>query len=117
MPKTSKSASNAKFLENNSLFNREVFPFLDIPHSHFRGCPNPPDVDIQEFTAVPLHKQLVGAQIDGVSLDNATLLQRQYDDEFGVIDPASDIHTDPHLLTDALMRRERDNKIASLPKE
>lgn len=116
MPKVSKSASNAKSRKNNSLFNREAFPFIDMPHSHFRGCPNAPDVDTQEFTAVPLHKQLVGAQVDGVSLDNATLLQRQYDDEFGVVDPASDIHTDPHMLQDALMRRELDSKIASLPK-
>ena len=117
MPKVSKSALNAKSAKNNSLFNREAFPFIDMPHSHFRGCPNAPDVDTQEFTAVPLHKQLVGAQIDGVSLNNTTLLQREYDDEFGVVDPASDIHTDPHMLQDALMRRELNNKIASLPKE
>lgn len=110
MPKVTKSALNAKFRKNNSLFNSEAFPFIDMPHVHYRGCPNPRSVDTQEFSAVPLFKQLVGAQIDGVSLDNATLLQRQYDDEFGVVDPASDIHTDPHLLTDALMRRELNNK-------
>lgn len=117
MPKTPKSVIEAKSRRNNSFVDTSAYPFLDLPHSHFRGCADGPDVDVQQFTAVPLHKSLVGAQIDGVSLDHSTLLQRQYDDEFGVVDPASDIHTDPHLLQDALMRRELDNKIASLPKE
>ena len=63
--------------------------------------------------AVPLHKMLVSMQIDGISIENAPLLQRQYDEEFGDVDPASDIHTDVHLLQDALMRKARDNKVAT----
>lgn len=66
--------------------------------------------------ATPLHKMLVSAQIDGVSIENAPLLQRQYDDEFGQVDPASDIHTDVHLLQDSLMRQARDNKVATAMK-
>lgn len=57
--------------------------------------------------AEPLGRVLVGQQVDGVSLNNGSLLNRQYDDEFGKVDPASDIHTDPHLLQDALMRDYR----------
>lgn len=57
--------------------------------------------------AVPLGRQLVGQQLDGVNLSNGSLLNRQYDDEFGKVDPASDIHTDHHLLQDALMRDYR----------
>lgn len=57
--------------------------------------------------AEPLGRVLVGQQVDGVSLNNGSLLNRQYDDEFGKVDPASDIHTDPHLLHDALMRDYR----------
>lgn len=59
------------------------------------------------FFAEPLGRQLVGQQVDGVNLNNASLLSRQYDDEFGVVDPASDIHTDALLLQDALMRDYR----------
>ena len=56
-------------------------------------------------SAVSLGKMLHSYQIDGVSLNSTTLLSRQYDDDYGSVDPASDIHTDPHLLMDALMRR------------
>lgn len=61
---------------------------------------------LQQF-AVPLGRQLVGQQLDGVNLANGSLLNRQYDNEFGNVDPASDIHTDQHLLQDALMRNYR----------
>lgn len=61
---------------------------------------------LQQF-AVPLGRQLVGQQLDGVNLSNGSLLNRQYDDEFGVVDPASDIHTDHHVLQDAMMRDYR----------
>ena len=61
---------------------------------------------LQQF-AVPLGRQLVGQQLDGVNLNNGSLLNRQFDDEFGVVDPACDIHTDTHLLQDSLMRNYR----------
>lgn len=61
---------------------------------------------LQQF-AVPLGRQLVGQQLDGVNLNNGSLLNRQYDDEFGIVDPACDIHTDTHMLQDALMRDYR----------
>lgn len=66
-----------------------------------------PPVDKMTQFAEPLGRTLVGQQIDGVNLNPGSLLSRQYDDEFGRVDPASDIHTDPHLLQDALMRDYR----------
>lgn len=66
--------------------------------------------------AVPLGRQLVGQQLDGVNLSNGSLLNRQYDDEFGKVDPASDIHTDHHLLQDALMRDYRTSLSNQTPK-
>lgn len=50
-------------------------------------------------------KMLHSFSVDGVSTAGNSLLSRQYDDAKGAVDPASDIHTDPHLLRDALMRR------------
>lgn len=61
--------------------------------------------------AEPLGRVLVGQQVDGVSLNNGSLLNRQYDEEFGKVDPACDIHTDSHLLQDALMRDYRTSLI------
>lgn len=114
MPKTTKNATDAKFAKINSMeiVNRDEYPWLDLPRCHNYGVPSPPDDFVEQTTcAVPLFKQLVGAQIDGVSVNNSSLLQRQYDEEFGVVDPASDIHTDSHILADALMRRSLDDKI------
>ena len=96
------------------IVDRNQYSWLDLPHCHNYGVPSPPDDFVQQTTcAVPLFKQLVGAQIDGVSVNSSSLLQRQYDDDFGVVDPASDIHTDSHLLADSLMRRSLDDKIIS----
>lgn len=87
--------------------------YLDLPRIVRPSvCPERNEPEKLTFCAIPLSKQLVGAQLDGVSLNNSSLLQRQYDEEFGVVDPASDIHTDAHLLQDALMR----NYVKSLTK-
>lgn len=59
----------------------------------------------QERASRSIGKMLHSFSVDGVSLSNSGLLQRQYDDARGAVDPASDIHTDKHLLMDALMRR------------
>lgn len=45
--------------------------------------------------------------IDGVRSNAARLLQNQYDDAFGAVDPLSNIHTDRFELADALMRDGR----------
>lgn len=66
-----------------------------------------PEVSMMTRFAEPLGRTLVGQQVDGVNLNPGSLLSRQYDDEFGKVDPASDIHTDPHLLQDAMMRNYR----------
>ena len=55
-----------------------------------------PEVSRMTRYAEPLGRTLVGQQVDGVNLNPGSLLSRQYDDEFGKVDPASDIHTDPH---------------------
>lgn len=68
-----------------------------------------PEVARMTRFAEPLGRTLVGQQVDGVNLNPGSLLSRQYDDEFGKVDPSSDIHTDPHLLQDAMMRNFRTN--------
>ena len=79
--------------------------YLDLPRIQRKSlCPDRNEPEKLTFSAVPLSKQLVGAQLDGVSINSSSLLQRQYDESFGEIDPASDIHTDVHLLQDALIR-------------
>lgn len=52
-------------------------------------------------------------QLDGVDGSTHQLFKGQYDDAFGSFDPASDIHTDRHLLQDALMRRAYNDKMSS----
>lgn len=87
-----------------------------------RGCPimverpcmiERPETPRMSQFAEPLGRTLVGQQLDGVNLNPGSLLSRQYDDEFGKVDPASDIHTDSHLLQDALMRNYMDNLLTS----
>lgn len=61
----------------------------------------------EEFTRPcrSIGKMLHSFSVDGVSTAGNSLLSRQYDDAKGAVDPASDIHTDPHLLRDSLMRK------------
>lgn len=54
--------------------------------------------------------------IDGVKSNAARLLQNQYDDTYGTVDPLSDIHTDRFELADALMRDGR-KSLAETTKE
>lgn len=83
-------------------------PLCGRPVMVKRGCNvERPALDKMTRFAEPLGRTLVGQQIDGVNLNPGSLLSRQYDDEFGKVDPAADIHTDSHLLQDALMRSYR----------
>lgn len=43
-------------------------------------------------------------QVDGVDDSSAMLFKGQYDEAYGDFDPACDIHTDPLLFRDQLMR-------------
>lgn len=87
-------------------------PLCGRPVMVKRGCNiERPSVDKMTRFAEPLGRTLVGQQVDGVNLNTGSLLSRQYDDEFGRVDPASDIHTDPHLLQDALMRDYRNGLV------
>lgn len=52
-------------------------------------------------------------QLDGVDGSTHQLFKGQYDDAFGTLDPASDIHTDRHLLQDALMKKAYEAKMTS----
>lgn len=63
-------------------------------------------LDVQPRPACTMGRKLHNAMVDGVRLGASSLLAGQFDDRFGEIDPASDIHTDKHLLADALMRRD-----------
>lgn len=62
--------------------------------------------EVQPRPACTMGRKLHNAMVDGVRLGASSLLAGQFDDRFGEIDPASDIHTDKHLLADALMRRD-----------
>lgn len=62
--------------------------------------------DVVERPARGLGKILASDMADGVKLNSGSLLHGQHDEKFGVVDPASDIHTDKHLLADALLRRD-----------
>ena len=52
-------------------------------------------------------------QTDGVDGSTNQLFRGQFDDAFGIIDPACDIHTDRHILQDALLRKSYETKMSS----
>lgn len=94
--------------------NEQLRKRLDLPKMRPTGglATDDSKPKMEQF-ATPLYKMLVSAQLDGVSIESSSLLQRQYDEEFGVVDPASDIHTDVHLFSDALIRQAHANKVAT----
>lgn len=64
----------------------------------------PSDRIIQARPARRIGKMLAMQQIDGVDGTINNLFKGQYDDAYGDVDPASDIHTDPHIFQDQLMQ-------------
>ena len=52
----------------------------------------------------PIGRLLALQQLDGVDGTTHNLIRGQYDDAYGNVDPASDIHTDPMEFRDTLMR-------------
>lgn len=52
-------------------------------------------------------------QLEGVDGSTHQLFKGQYDDAFGSLDPATDIHIDRHLLQDALMKQAYDAKMTT----
>lgn len=86
-------------LDGNAMMG--VNPYLNQrPHSQRSANPE------FERPCRSIGKMLHSFSVDGVAINGSTLLHRQYDESKGAVDPASDIHTDPHLLQDALMRRK-----------
>ena len=74
----------------------------------FRGVPTP-SVDRTFPEPItrpgrPIGRLLALQQLDGVDGTTHNLIKSQYDESFGVVDPASDIHTDPMEFRDKLMR-------------
>ncbi len=74
----------------------------------FRGAPTP-NVDRTFPEPItrpgqPIGRLLALQQLDGVDGTTHNLIKSQYDESFGVVDPASDIHTDPMEFRDTLMR-------------
>lgn len=74
----------------------------------FRGAPTPNvDRTFPEPITRPGHpigRLLALQQLDGVDGTTHNLIKSQYDESFGAVDPASDIHTDPMEFRDKLMR-------------
>lgn len=64
----------------------------------------PSDRIIQSRPARRIGKMLAMQQMDGVDGTINNLFKGQFDDAFGDVDPASDIHTDPHIFQDQLMQ-------------
>lgn len=63
--------------------NEQLRKLLDLPLMRPTGGLATDDSNPQmEQFANPLYKMLVSAQLDGVSIENSSLLQRQYDEEF-----------------------------------
>lgn len=62
--------------------------------------------EVLERPATTMGKLLASQCVDGVRLGVNTLLRGQFDDKFGEVDPMSDIHSDRHLLADAVMRSD-----------
>lgn len=52
-------------------------------------------------------------QLDGVDGSTHQLFKGQFDEQFGDVDPASNIHVDRHLLQDALMRSAYSEKMTN----
>lgn len=50
-------------------------------------------------------------QLDGVDGLVNNLFKGQYDDEFGVVDPATNVHSDKHIFQDALLRNGYESKM------
>ena len=58
-----------------------------------------------ERPAYCIGRLLANDQTDSINPMSQNLFKGQYDEKFGDIDPACDIHTDKHDLADALLRR------------
>lgn len=56
-------------------------------------------------------------QLDGVDGSTHQLFKGQFDEKFGVVDPASNIHVDRHVLQDALIQRAYLEKFPPTPKK
>ena len=89
-----------------------VNKYYDLPTCKSAISPIREQSKCLEKPAIPLGKMIVSAQIDGSSLNNTTLLSRQYDDAFGSVDPLSDIHTDPDLFRSEMIRTSYNTKMA-----
>lgn len=72
--------------------------------------------DDREIIERPGHcigRLLALQQLDGVDGSTNQLFKGQFDDAFGVVDPVTDIHTDRHILQDALIQRQIQSKMSS----
>ena len=87
-----------------------------------RSTPTP--VEQSDFTKEKIVRpaRRIGAllalqQVDGVDGTLSSLFKGQYDEKFGDFDPASDIHTDPHLFRSELMKQGYDKTFNPQPSE
>lgn len=98
MNKTKKDATNVAVKKNTT---------NHVPRC-FRGAPTPTVKDKFperiERPGQPIGRLLALQQLDGVDGTTHNLIKGQYDDAYGDVDPACDIHTDPMEFRDNLMR-------------
>ena len=74
------------------------------------------DTEVIERPGQCIGRLLALQQVDGVDGLVNTLFKGQYDDAFGVVDPATDIRVDPHSLQDALLKEGYQKAMSSVQK-
>lgn len=104
----------------NNLFTmakKSIYNPTYIPKRMNRNNPAPvSDTELPLPIERPGHcigRLLALQQLDGVDGSTNQLFKGQYDDAFGDLDPASDIHTDRHILQDALLNKAYNSKMSS----
>lgn len=105
-------------LDSNRPINRPCKGF----GYHYRSTPSPVEECDSSKEKINRPARRIGVllalqQVDGVDGTLSSLFKGQYDERFGDFDPASDIHTDPHLFRSELMRAGYDKTFNPNPGE
>lgn len=87
-------------MENKTLTRQYMRRFNGHPMPRTNSQPR----EIIHRPAKLIGRLLALQQVDGVDGSTSSLLSQQFDEAFGEVDPASDIHTERNLFRDQLMR-------------
>ena len=95
----------SKKIKNETVVSKNTTNY--VPRC-FRGQPTPSTKneypEIIERPGHPIGRLLALQQVDGIDGSISNLCKGQFDEAYGDVDPASDIHTDPNMFRDDLMR-------------